>query len=76
MALTAQEFKTLQFLVRNPDRVISRDELLKEVWGHQNYLSTRTVDNYILRLRQKLDRDIAKPLHFRTVHGMGYKFVH
>jgi two-component system alkaline phosphatase synthesis response regulator PhoP len=76
VALTAQEFKTLQFLVRNPDRVISRDELLKEVWGYQNYPSTRTVDNYILRLRQKLERDMAKPVHFRTVHGMGYKFVH
>jgi DNA-binding response OmpR family regulator len=75
VVLTAQEFKTLQFLVQNPDRVISRDELLKEVWGYQNYPSTRTVDNHILRLRQKLERDIAKPVHFRTVHGMGYKFV-
>jgi two-component system, OmpR family, alkaline phosphatase synthesis response regulator PhoP len=76
VALTAQEFKTLQFLVQNPDRVISRDELLKEVWGYRNYPSTRTVDNHILRLRQKLERDIAKPVHFRTVHGVGYRFVH
>jgi two-component system, OmpR family, alkaline phosphatase synthesis response regulator PhoP len=75
VVLTAQEFKTLQFLVQNPDRVISRDELLKEVWGYQNYPSTRTVDNHILRLRQKLERDLASPVHFRTVHGMGYKFV-
>jgi two-component system, OmpR family, alkaline phosphatase synthesis response regulator PhoP len=75
VVLTAQEFKTLQFLVRNPDRMIGRDELLKEVWGYQNYPSTRTVDNHILRLRQKLERDLAKPVHFRTVHGMGYKFV-
>jgi DNA-binding response OmpR family regulator len=75
VVLTAQEFKTLQFLVQNPDRVISRDELLKEVWGYQNYPSTRTVDNHILRLRQKFERDMAEPVHFRTVHGVGYKFV-
>jgi DNA-binding response OmpR family regulator len=73
--LTAQEFKTLQFLVQNPDRVITRDELLKEVWGYQNPPSTRTVDNHILKLRQKLERDFAQPVHLRTVHGMGYKFV-
>jgi len=75
IALTAQEFKTLQFLVQNADRVISRDELLNEVWGYQNYPSTRTVDNHILKLRQKLERDPASPVHFRTVHGMGYKFI-
>jgi DNA-binding response OmpR family regulator len=73
--LTAQEFKTLKFLVENADRVISRDELLNDVWGYQNYPSTRTVDNHILKLRQKLERDPASPVHFRTVHGMGYKFV-
>jgi DNA-binding response OmpR family regulator len=73
--LTAQEFKTFQFLVQNADRVISRDELLNEVWGYQNYPSTRTVDNHILKLRQKLERDPSSPIHFRTVHGMGYKFV-
>ncbi len=75
VVLTAQEFKTLQFLVQNADRVISRDELLNEVWGYQNYPSTRTVDNHILKLRQKLERDPSSPVHFRTVHGMGYKFV-
>ena len=75
IVLTAQEFKTLKFLVQNPERVISRDELLNEVWGYQNYPTTRTVDNHILKLRQKLERDPANPTHFRTVHGMGYKFV-
>jgi DNA-binding response OmpR family regulator len=75
VVLTAQEFKTLHFLVQNADRVISRDELLNEVWGYQNYPSTRTVDNHILKLRQKLERDPSSPVHFRTVHGMGYKFV-
>jgi DNA-binding response OmpR family regulator len=75
VVLTAQEFKTLHFLVQNAERVIGRDELLNEVWGYQNYPSTRTVDNHILKLRQKLERDPASPVHFRTVHGMGYKFV-
>ncbi len=75
ISLTAQEFKTLKFLLQNAERVISRDELLNEVWGYQNYPSTRTVDNHILKLRQKLEKDPANPVHFRTVHGMGYKFV-
>ena len=75
VGLTAQEFKTLKFLVQNAERVLSRDELLNEVWGYQNYPSTRTVDNHILKLRQKLERDPANPVHFRTVHGIGYKFV-
>jgi len=49
--------------------------LLNEVWGYENYPCTRTVDNHILRLRQKLERDPSRPIHFRTVHGVGYKFL-
>jgi DNA-binding response OmpR family regulator len=75
IAMTAQEFKILKFFVQNPERVLSRPELLNEVWGYQNYPSTRTVDNHILKLRQKLEKDPTNPTHFRTVHGMGYKFV-
>lgn len=74
-ALTAQEFKILKFMSENVGRVISREELLNEVWGYQNYPSTRTVDNHILRLRQKLEKDPSNPVHFRTVHSAGYKFV-
>jgi len=73
--LTTQEFKTLKYLVQNARRVISRDELLNEVWGYENYPCTRTVDNHILRLRQKLERDPSRPVHLRTVHGAGYKFI-
>ncbi|HXZ81359.1 MAG TPA: response regulator transcription factor [Terriglobales bacterium] len=73
--LTAQEFKLLKFLVKNQERVFSREELLNEVWGYENYPSTRTVDNHVLRLRQKLEKEPADPIHFRTVHGVGYKFV-
>ncbi len=75
VALTTMEFKLLRFLVQNAGRVISRDEMLNEVWGYENYPCTRTVDNHILRLRQKLELDPAHPIHFRTVHGVGYKFV-
>ena len=73
--LTAMEFKTLKYLAQNTRRVISRDELLNEVWGYENYPCTRTVDNHILRLRQKLEKDPSRPIHFRTVHGAGYKFL-
>jgi DNA-binding response OmpR family regulator len=73
--LTSQEFRTAKFLIENSERVISREELLNEVWGYQNYPTTRTVDNHILKLRQKLEKDPANPVHFRTVHGAGYKFV-
>jgi DNA-binding response OmpR family regulator len=73
--MTAREFNALKFLVQNAERVISRDELLSEVWGYQNYPSTRTIDNHILKIRQKLEKDPANPVHFRTVHGVGYKFV-
>ena len=75
VALTPQEFKTLKFFVQNEERVISRNELLNDVWGYQNYPSTRTVDNHILKLRQKLEKDPTNPVHFRTVYGIGYKFV-
>ena len=73
--MTSQEFKVLRFMIQNAERVLSREELLNQVWGYRNYPSTRTVDNHILRLRQKLEKDSANPLHFRTVHSAGYKFV-
>jgi len=73
--VTAKEFKTLEFLTKNAERVISRDELLDKVWGYQDYPCTRTVDNHMLRLRQKLESDPSHPSHFLTVHGLGYKFV-
>jgi DNA-binding response OmpR family regulator len=66
--LTNMEFK-------NPRLVISRDQLLNDVWRYQNYPCTRTVDNHILRLRQKLEQDPSQPIHFVTVHGAGYKFL-
>jgi len=75
LVLTAQEFKLLRFLARSPGRVFTRDELLNQVWGYEHYPTTRTVDNHILRLRQKLEPDPAHPRYLLTVHGAGYKFV-
>jgi DNA-binding response OmpR family regulator len=60
--------------VQNQERVISRHELLREVWGYQNSPSTRTIDMHVLRLRHKLERYPTAPLHLLTVHGIGYKF--
>jgi DNA-binding response OmpR family regulator len=75
VVLTSMEFKTLKYLIQNAGRVISREELLNEVWGYENYPCTRTVDNHILKLRQKLERDPSRPAHFRTMHRAGYKFL-
>jgi len=72
--LTAHEFKLLRFFVDNGERVISREELLTDVWGYNYFPTTRSVDNQILKLRQKLESDPANPRHFLTVHGVGYKF--
>src|SRR5215471_8870973 len=73
--LTTMEFKCLSFFVSHPNRVVSRDALLNEVWGYENYPCTRTVDNHVLKLRQKLELDPSNPVYFRTVRGVGYKFV-
>ena len=73
--MTPQEFKILRFFSNNEERVVSRVELLSQVWGYNSYPTTRTIDTHILRLRQKLEKDPCEPVHFRTVHGTGYKFV-
>jgi DNA-binding response OmpR family regulator len=73
--LTAHEFKLLRYFIENAGRVLTRNELLNDVWGYDSYPNTRTVDNQILKLRQKLERDPTQPRHFLTVHGAGYKFV-
>jgi len=73
--LTSHEFKLLKFFTDHAERVLSREELLNEVWGYNCYPTTRTVDNQILKLRQKLEPDPADPRHFLTIYGAGYKFV-
>ena len=74
ISITPKEFKTLKFLARNAHRVISRDEFLDKAWKYENYPSTRTVDNHMLRLPQKLESDPSHPWHLLTVHGVGYEF--
>jgi DNA-binding response OmpR family regulator len=73
--MTSHEFRLLKFFTDNAERVLSRDELLNEVWGYNCYPTTRTVDNQILKLRQKLEPDPANPAHFLTIYGAGYKFI-
>jgi DNA-binding response OmpR family regulator len=75
IVLTAHEFKLLKFFTENTERVLTRDVLLNEVWGYNFYPTTRTVDNQILKLRQKLEPDPANPRHLLTIYGAGYKFV-
>jgi DNA-binding response OmpR family regulator len=75
VVLTANEIKLLKYFIEHADKVITREELLNDVWGYTSYPTTRTVDNQVMKLRQKLELDPARPVHFRTMHGIGYKFV-
>jgi DNA-binding response OmpR family regulator len=75
LELSAREYKLLRYLVAKHGDVVTRDELLDEVWGYDSYPCTRTVDNHISRLRQKIELDVTQPRHILTVHGVGYKFV-
>lgn len=75
LELSAREFELLRYLSAKPDIPITRDELLDMVWGYSNYPSTRTVDNFVARLRQKIEMVPEDPQHIITVHGVGYKFV-
>lgn len=71
--LTAREFRILEVLAAAKGRPVSRDEFLDKVWEYSAFPTTRTVDNQILALRQKLECDPAKPRHLITVHGVGYR---
>jgi DNA-binding response OmpR family regulator len=74
LTLTATEFRLLEFLMSRPGVVFSREQLLDAVWGHDRAVTDRTVDVYILRLRQKVEADPANPLLIRSVRGFGYSF--
>jgi DNA-binding response OmpR family regulator len=73
--LTGKEFSVLRLLVEHRGEIITRDRLLDDVWGYETHPTTRTVDNHILRLRQKLEQDPSHPKHILSVYGEGYKFV-
>jgi two-component system alkaline phosphatase synthesis response regulator PhoP len=73
--ISSKEFELLQYFISHPGETLSRDRLLEEVWGYENYPTTRTVDTHLVRLRQKLEPDPEQPQYFLTVHGTGYRFV-
>lgn len=75
LALTATEFRLLEFLMSRPEVVFSREQLLDAVWGHDRAVTDRTVDVYVLRLRQKIEADPANPQMIRSVRGFGYSFA-
>jgi two-component system alkaline phosphatase synthesis response regulator PhoP len=73
--LTRKEFDLLRYLVEHRGEIITRERLLDEVWGYEQFPTTRTVDTHILRLRQKFEPDPERPVHILTVHGQGYRFA-
>lgn len=73
--LSAREFRLLRYLIEHRGAIVSRDELLRQVWGYDSMPLTRTVDVHIAWLRQKLEPHARRPVHILTIHGLGYKFV-
>ncbi len=73
--LSHKEFEILHFLWKKKNSTVSRDDLLTEIWGYDESPTTRTVDNFILKLRQKIEKDPNHPQIIITVHGIGYKLV-
>lgn len=73
--LSAREFEILHYLIRRRGEIVTRDQLLDEVWGYDSTPVTRTVDNHIARLRQKIEVEPSEPRHIITVHRIGYRFV-
>lgn len=74
--MSHKEFDVLFYLWKKRNQTVSRDELLNEVWGYEENPTTRTVDNFILKLRQKVEKDHNHPQIILTVHGIGYKLVY
>jgi phosphate regulon transcriptional regulator PhoB len=74
VTLSTLEFRLLYFLASRPNRVFSRDQLLDAVWGTERFVTPRSVDVYVRRLREKVEPDPEHPLHLKTVRGAGYMF--
>jgi two-component system alkaline phosphatase synthesis response regulator PhoP len=73
--LSNRERDLLQFFLENRGRILSREELLKRVWGYKAGIATRTVDTHVLTVRKKLGDDAANPFFIETLHGVGYQFI-
>jgi two-component system alkaline phosphatase synthesis response regulator PhoP len=75
LELSPREFELLKYFIQHRGETITRDQLLDDVWGYDNYPFTRTVDNHIAKLRQKVEAVPADPKYIITVHRVGYKFL-
>jgi DNA-binding response OmpR family regulator len=75
LSLTPKEFEIVKYLWHHRNKTVTREELLTQVWGYDESMSTRTVDNFILKLRQKIEEDPANPRYIITIHGIGYKLI-
>jgi two-component system alkaline phosphatase synthesis response regulator PhoP len=73
--LSGREFELLRYFIAHNGELVSRDQLLSDVWGYRSMPLTRTVDNFVAKLRRKLERDPQNPRHILTVYGTGYRFV-
>ena len=71
---TATEFRLLEYLARHPGRVFTRDHLLDAVWGDARFVTPRSVDVYVRRIREKIESDPENPRYLKTVRGAGYRF--
>ena len=72
---TAREFELLRYFVSHTGQVVTREQILNEVWGYEEFPTTRTIDNFVAKLRQKIEKAPHAPEHILTIHGSGYKFV-
>jgi len=75
LEMSLKEFEILKFFIKHEGEVVSRNQLLDEVWGYDVFPTTRTVDNYILMIRKKIENNPSVPKHIQTIHTAGYKFV-
>jgi two-component system alkaline phosphatase synthesis response regulator PhoP len=72
---TAREFELLRYFVGHVGQIVTREQILNEVWGYEDFPTTRTIDNFVAKLRQKIETSPHEPEHILTIHGSGYKFV-
>jgi DNA-binding response OmpR family regulator len=75
VSMTPKEFEILKYLWQHRNETVSREDLLKKVWGYDESMCTRTIDNFILKIRQKIEDDPARPRIIFTIHGIGYKLT-
>ena len=74
LPLSPKELEILKLLITNPEKVVSRNQIIDQVWGDEYFPSPKTIDNFIVKLRSKIEKDAKNPIHILTVHGAGYKF--